>query len=120
MLAPFPAHEKQINLLMKDGSVLTCSLMDGFKAVAEGALLYEHEGQVLSHAAKLLLGITPSGDFDQTSVMTLRRELLLYGLIEIAREDRSKPHYSKGTMTQTVTIWKLTDYGRRQLAAVAP
>jgi hypothetical protein len=58
--------------------------------------------------------------FDPASVRTLRRDLLLYGLIEVAREDRSSYRASSGTVTQTVTIWRLTDWGRRQLAAIAP
>jgi nucleoside 2-deoxyribosyltransferase len=135
-LSPFPAHEKQIQLAIAQviGRIksdpepirtLDCSLMEALKAVAEAALLYEYENQVLNYAAKLLLGEPESKDsllgFQAASVRTLRREFVLYGLFEIGHEDRS--HYSppdKSSVTQTVTTWKLTDYGRRQLAAIAP
>jgi hypothetical protein len=93
--------------------------------VAEATLLHVDETTVLNHAAKLLLSEPENKDsiigFDAASVRTLRREFLLYGLIEIGREDRSYYHpLDKSTVTQTVTTWKLTDYGRRQLAAIAP
>jgi hypothetical protein len=104
--------------------------------VAEGALLYEIKEAVLQHAATILLGETakrifeevPNAvlGFDSRSEKILRRELVLYGLIDIAREDRSSYATTaglmspSGTVTRTVTIWKLTDYGRRQLAAIAP
>jgi hypothetical protein len=124
--APFPAHEKRIQLTVVSGfagskhvRTLDCSLMESFRAVAEGALLYDDDYTVLEHAAKLLLGepeIEGSVTFDAASKRTLRRELVLYGLLEIDRKDIS----SHGGGTQTITIWKLTDYGRRQLAAIAP
>ena len=134
---PFPAHQKPIQLIIQSGSglgrikhaqTINCSLSQAFQAVAEGALLYDNESRSLGYAAKLLLG-RPEGDkvvfgFDDASVQTLRRELVLYGLIEIRREDRSGLSFGKDdamtTTTQTVTVWRLTDYGRRQLAAIAP
>jgi len=97
--------------------------MEAFRAVAEGALLSEDKDAVLKHAALLLLEYgeeNSSVRFDPTSVRTLRRELVLYGLIEVAREDRSSYSLGPSSITHTVTIWKLTDYGRRQLAAIAP
>jgi uncharacterized protein DUF4062 len=132
---PFPAHEKPIRLTILIGGYLDphppetidCSLMQGFQVVAEGALLYAEEYLVLEYAAKLLLG-KPQDEramrFDEASVKTLRRDLVLYGLIDVQGADRSTYSYDKegniGTTTQTVTVWRLTDYGRRQLAAIAP
>jgi nucleoside 2-deoxyribosyltransferase len=124
--APFPAHEKPIQLTIlavsssKPLRTVDCSLMRAFQAVAEGTLQYDLELDVLAYAAKLLIG-RPEDDkeslgFDETSIRTLRRELVLYGLIEIVREDRST---SDGTPMR-VTIWRLTDYGRCQLVAIAP
>jgi Domain of unknown function (DUF4062) len=132
--APFPAHEKPIHLIIATGfggarpyKTVDCSLRQAFQAVAEGALLYDIDDEVLTYAAKLLLA-EPADDkgsfrFVDASVQTLRRELVMYGLIEIRREDRSSLGFDKDTMTtrtQTVTVWRLTDYGRRQLAAIAP
>jgi hypothetical protein len=144
--APFPAHEKPIELTIAfvvDKAIpgldknprplrtVDCSLMQGFRAVAEGALLCDEQTAVLNHAARLLLGEAEAErileglknttlGFDEASVGTLRRELVLYGLIEIAREDRSSYTVGHSSITRTVTIWKLTDYGRHQLAATAP
>jgi hypothetical protein len=130
---PFPAHEKPIQLIIATGfggaaphKTVDCSLRRAFQAVAEGALQYDTDYEVLTHAAKLLLA-EPADDkgsfsFADASVQTLRRELVLYGLIEIRREDRSGLGFGKDTMitnTRTVTVWRLTDYGRRQLAAIA-
>jgi nucleoside 2-deoxyribosyltransferase len=128
---PFPAHKNPIQLAIsrvvnkqrEPVRTVDCSLKQGFQAVAEGALLYDDSRHILTHAAKLLLGKPEEGDasigFDFASERTLRRELLLYGLIEIVREARASPTML-GTVTDTTTIWKLTDYGRRQLAAIAP
>jgi Domain of unknown function (DUF4062) len=110
MTAPFPAHEKLIQLIIRSGfgrqerpQIIDCSLMRAFQAVAEGALQDDLDHEVLEYAAKLLIG-RPEGDkesfgFDETSIRTLRRELVLYGLIEVAREDRSfasNTRYSHG------------------------
>ena len=128
---PFPA-DKSIQLAIVSGygkpvRTVVCSLGQGFKAVAEAALLYEDDYQVFSHAAKLLLGEPEMIQddillgFNPASVRTLRRDLLLYGLIEVGLQDRSSYNsFDKITATETVTIWRLTDYGRRQLAAIAP
>jgi nucleoside 2-deoxyribosyltransferase len=134
-LPPFPA-QKPIRLTFlrvdkeKIGSypckTVDCSLIQAFQAVGEGTLLDEEEDRVLKHAAKLLLGDAEKDSniyFDAASVRILRRELLLYGLLEVDREDRSYRGWSgkvESTHTVTVTIWRLTDYGRRQLAAMAP
>ena len=58
--------------------------------------------------------------FDPASVRDLRRDLVLYGLIEVAREDHSTYIVGPSSITRTFTIWRLTDYGRRQLVAIAP
>jgi hypothetical protein len=58
--------------------------------------------------------------FDPASLRNLRRDLVLYGLIEIAREDRSTYTIGHSSITRTFTIWRLTDYGRRQLVTIAP
>jgi Domain of unknown function (DUF4062) len=140
---PFPAHEKPIQLIITRGfhsrgyvtrgfdrgehaQTVDCSLRQAFQAVAEGALLYDVEHDVLGHAANLLgksEGNNKLAGFADTSVKTLRRELLLYDLIEIRSEDRSSYGFNKDsitTRTHTVTVWKLTEYGRRQLIAIAP
>jgi hypothetical protein len=142
-LSPFPAHQKpiQLNIVRSAGGstdltewrpmqTIDCSLMQAFKAVAEGALLYADENDVLKHAAMLFLGPetnkilednkTVTVGFDPASVRNLRRDLVLYGLIEIAREDRSTYTIGPSSITRTFTIWRLTDYGRRQLVAIAP
>jgi len=104
--------------------------MQAFKAVAEGALLYADENDVLKHAAMLFLNLETKKlfedtesitvGFDPASLRNLRRDLVLYGLIEVAREDRSTYTIGHSSITRTFTIWRLTDYGRRQLVAIAP
>jgi hypothetical protein len=146
--APFSAHEKPIELLIVAGQwaggtlqgprvieVRECSLMEGFRAVAEGTLRYAEEKDVLNHAAKSLLEPTTikdlfkeAGDyssrivcgFDEVCLEDLRRDLVLYGLIQVEHEERSRYTVGHSSITSTVAVWKLTDYGRRQLAAVAP
>lgn len=121
--APFPAHEKPIRLTVvryPDRQVvettLNCSLMKGFRAVAEAMLLHERQRQVIRHAIHLLLDcseIEAEGfTFDNASIRLLRRELSLYGLLEVSHENLPQGG--------GVDIWRLTDYGRRQLAAIAP
>jgi len=140
---PFPAHAKPIQLAIsrvvnkqrQPVRTVDCSLRQALQAVGEGTLLYDTPREVLNHAAKLLLGKPEENDrsinFDFASEQTLRRELVLNGLIEIVREDRppasrfdfdSPPSaYLRATpISELPTIWKLTDYGRRQLAAIAP
>jgi hypothetical protein len=116
---PFPAHLKPIRLtIVNVGNAKTIrtvdsSLRQAFQAVAEGALLYQTEHMVLNHAANLLLGEPENGNttigFNLASVKTLRRELMLFGLIEV-----------QGQHGGSLISWRLTDYGRRQLAAIAP
>lgn len=152
LTAPFPAHEKPIQLIIAAGvssptdpifgqssnsnwgplRTINCSVMQAFKAVAEGALLYADEKDVLNHAAMLFLDPAETEKllketnknvtfgFDPESVKILRRDLLLYGLIEVAWEDRSTYTLGPSSITRTFTIWRLTDYGRRQLMAIAP
>jgi len=142
-LSPFPAHQKpiQLNIVRSAGGstdltewrplqTIDCSLMQAFKAVAEGALLYADENDVLKHAAMLFLNLETKKlfedtesitvGFDPASLRNLRRDLVLYGLIEVAREDRSTYTIGHSSITRTFTIWRLTDYGRRQLVAIAP
>jgi hypothetical protein len=75
----------------------------------EGALQFRDQDEVLWYAAKRFLGDNEYRNlrFHETSVKTLRRDLVLYGLIEVDQDGFTR-------------VWKLTDYGRRQLAAIAP
>jgi len=132
--APFPARKKPIELtFVKNDKVVgtsECSLGISFQAVAEASLLHDDESEVLDYAAMLLCrwlnqskGAQFEGDerFSEQSVLTLRREFLLNGLIEIRREDRTSYDIMRNTnTTYTVPIWKLTDYGRQQLRAITP
>lgn len=94
-----------------------------FRLIAEAILQDDQERQVL-YAAAYWLAEIPEGwsldGFDNESVRVMRRQLQLYGLIEILHEtiSRSDP-FSKGTQSDTVDVWRLTDYGRRQLRAMA-
>ena len=58
--------------------------------------------------------------FEEDSIRRLRRELVLYGLIEASRQETTHYQAGKGNVTYMIPVWKLTDYGRRQLAAISP
>jgi hypothetical protein len=133
VVAPFPAHQKPIRLTIVTGygqsaaivGIVECSLKAGFSAVAEASLLDQYQDPVLHHAATLLLGDDPKNKdphlgLHPESVRTLRRELVLYGLFDVTQEEHSAYSPSMGTVPRSVILWKLTDYGRRQLAAIAP
>jgi Domain of unknown function (DUF4062) len=94
-----------------------------FCTVAEGILQDDREIWVLRSAATWLAGKRSDGwevdGFNPESVNLIRRQLQLYGLIEISRETMSNPDYlSRTTTSETVYVWKLTDYGRRQLRSM--
>jgi hypothetical protein len=58
-------------------------------------------------------GFAPEGEY------LIRRQLRLHGLIEILRETVSlSTQFEKTMVTETINVWRLTDYGRRQLRAM--
>lgn len=91
-----------------------------FSLIAEVILQDDREYQVLQKAATWLAGEErPEGwnvGFELKGVWLIRRQVQLHGLIEIAREtvSTSSP-FEKTTSSDTVNVWRLTDYGRRQL-----
>jgi hypothetical protein len=102
------------------------SLAKIFSVVAEAILQDDRERAVLQSAASSLLETIPEGwtvdGFDHESVRLVRRQLQLYGLIEIAHETMSLSDVGRiiaRAETETVNVWRLTDYGRRQLRAMA-
>lgn len=130
-ITPFPAHENLIQLTIlkrfrpETARSINCTLSKGFQAVAEGVLLHDDEVDVFDYAARFLFNAESDElerfAFDELSMATLRRKFLLYGLLEVGWEDRSGYNMaSRTTATQTIRVWRLTDYGRRQLAAIAP
>jgi hypothetical protein len=134
----FPAHKKQMKLTLnavrqtppeekleqpqQERLSCECSLADAFQVVAEGSLQSLYEYEVLSVAAFMLSRKGETGEswevtFDDESIQSLRRQLLLYGLIEIVPTIRNTHSmFPMGSArSETVNVWKLTDYGRRQL-----
>ncbi len=89
-----------------------------FVAVAEAIIQNDEQGQVLFHSARALRDNLPDGwtanEFDQTSTATIRRLLVLYGLIEILRVT-----VTGAVSSGTIFVWRLTDFGRRQLRIIA-
>jgi len=95
-----------------------------FSMIAECILQDDRETAVLDSTASWIAGSVPEGwsvdGFEANSHGLIRRQLQLYGLIEIVRETMNSTDYMNKTSTaETVTVWRLTDYGRRQLRAVA-
>ena len=95
-----------------------------FIAVADAILENDAEWTVLESAPKRLVRPKPEGwevtNFDDESVRLIRRNLSLCGHIEVSRETVSQVNWmTKVTSSETVNIWKLTDYGRKQLRLLA-
>jgi uncharacterized protein DUF4062 len=124
----FPAHKKPLSLAVRPSTgrqeVVQCTVGTAFEAVGEAALQYMEQNEVLSDAARRILNRPLTEgirlEFETGSLMALRRELVLYGLVEFTTEARSAfSAVNATTVTRTISVLKLTDYGRRQLSALA-
>jgi hypothetical protein len=119
----FAAERRPIKLTLvikKQPAEVNSTLGEAFEVLAEAAIQAHFEHDVLSLAATLLAnrkrieGASPR--FHEDGVWQLRRELTLFGLVEIVPATRN--YYDpidQATRSNSVNIWRLTDYGRRQL-----
>jgi Domain of unknown function (DUF4062) len=90
-----------------------------FSAIAEAILQNDLEDVVLTAAARRLSEKRADRyQFSDESVMDIRRQLQLYGLIEISRETITSRPFLERAQTETQNVWRLTNYGRSQLRAM--
>jgi hypothetical protein len=99
---------------------ISCTLKEAFEAVGEAALQVRIERQIIQSVALMLSNQTYDENseytLDEESMARLKRHLILLGLVEVASEDYTSYSYiDKASQTTTEIIWKLTEYGRRQL-----
>jgi hypothetical protein len=132
----FKGHDRLFKLRVRKGAYqngrtertehdIERSRREIISAVAEATLQTDDEPTVLELAsASLLENRSPMKDesyqFEDRSALLIRRQLTLFGLIEIAREIVSVWDFSKNAnRANTVRVWRLTDYGRRQLRGMS-
>ena len=123
---PFPASDMAFPLVVvskgKEKIRIECSLSDAFRAVAVALIEDPYEWSVLQSAASILSKGT-ADEFTEASIRQLRHQLVMLGLVEIEiREIVEESPGGRKTLRRvenTWNIWKLTDYGRGQLALFA-
>ena len=129
---PFKGHDKPVKLLInlsrrvdqayeQQQIEIEYTLGIIFSVIAEAILQNDIERNVLFSAADRLAG-SVAGDwtvngFKDENVLSLRRQLQLYGLVQVSRDTVSQS-FGDSTRTDTVNVWRLTDYGRRQLQSL--
>jgi len=103
----FPANEKLL-IINDGGAEFTITLGEIFQAVAEAAMVNNFEVEIFNKVEERLRNkfANPKLRLSDARVQ-IRRDLVVHGLIEV-RTTSVYPHYY------------LTDYGRQQLALMAP